>query len=293
MEQAQHVTGQVLQCHTLRELGFDIGAPCAQQVRARRGLATEQRSLHLVQHVGLVVRRAADHHAIAVLEVLMHLRGRGDAAVDRHRQFRSFALEPVGPVVAQRRDLAVLLRRQALQPGLARVHEEHVAAGGRHGIDEGEEEVVILLLVHAQTALHGDRDVDGIDHRRHALCHQRGLLHQAGTETPRLHAVGRAANVEIHLVVAPVLGDTRRVRQVCRLAAAQLHGDGVLHGIETQQPITVAMDHRLRMHHLGIQARIGRQQPVEHAAMRICPVHHRGNRKTHGRLIARFFAQIQ
>ena len=56
----------------------------------------------------------------------------------------------------------------------------------------------------------------------HAVGDQRGLGHQAGAEAARLHALGRAAAVEIDLVVAPALAQPRAVRQRLRIAAAQL-----------------------------------------------------------------------
>ena len=67
-----------------------------------------------------VVRRAAQHRASIMREVRGRFRGVGDAAVDDDLQLRPLALELVGPVVAQRRHFAVFLRRQALQPGIAR-----------------------------------------------------------------------------------------------------------------------------------------------------------------------------
>ena len=38
-------------------------------------------------------------------------------------------LEPIDAVVVERRDIAVLARREALEPGLARMHDERVDAG--------------------------------------------------------------------------------------------------------------------------------------------------------------------
>ena len=97
------------------------------------------------------------------------------------------------------------------------------------------------------------------------------------TGGPGLYAVGRTADIEVHLVVAQVLSDARRLRQVRRLAATELDGHRVLHRVETQQAIAVAMDHRIRVNHLGVQARAGREDAVEDAAMRICPIHHRAS----------------
>ena len=61
-------------------------------------------------------------------------------------------------------------------------------------------------------------------HGRHAARHQRRLRHQAGAEAALLHAVRRAADVEVDLVVAEALADRRRLgepgRDRSRQAAA-------------------------------------------------------------------------
>ena len=115
------------------------------------------------------------------------------------------------------------------------------------------------------------------DHRRDAVGDQLRLAHQAGAEAPGLHAVGRAAAVEVDLVEAVLGADARRLRQQRRLAAAQLQRHRMLDRIHRQQPRAVAVDHRVGMHHLGVQPRMRRQQAVEHAAVRVGPVHHRGD----------------
>jgi hypothetical protein len=73
-----------------------------------------------------VVRGAAQHRAIDMTQVRGRFGRIGDAAVDATCRSGPLLLQPVRPVVAQRRDLAVLLRRQALQPGIARMHHEHL-----------------------------------------------------------------------------------------------------------------------------------------------------------------------
>ena len=52
-----------------------------------------------------------------------------NAAVDDDRQVRMRGLQPVHEVVVERRDVAVLARRQAFEPGLARVHDQRIGAG--------------------------------------------------------------------------------------------------------------------------------------------------------------------
>jgi len=135
--------------------------------------------------------------------------------------------------------------------------------------------VLRILVVDADAALHGDGNGHRLRQRRHACRHQSGLAHKAGAEAARLHPVGRAAHIEIDLVIAEVFGDFRRFRQPDRIAAAQLQPQRMLGGVEAQQAATVAVQHRLSRHHLGIEQRVRRQCAVQHAAGTVRPVHHR------------------
>ena len=100
------------------------------------------------------------------------------------------------------------------------------AVGARrlHRVDESEQRFARLLLVDADAAFDRHRKLDRRGHRRDAFGDQRRLAHQAGAETAALHPVGRAAAIEVDLVIAEIgadsrrLGESRRVRR--RRAAA-------------------------------------------------------------------------
>jgi hypothetical protein len=64
--------------------------------------------------------------------------------------------------------------------------------------------------------------------------HQSRLGHQAGAERAALHALARAAAVQVDLVVAPARAQARACGQVGRIAAAQLQCDRVLAGVEIE-----------------------------------------------------------
>ncbi|MNI59228.1 hypothetical protein D3C73_1143810 [compost metagenome] len=162
------------------------------------------------------------------------------------------------------------------------MHHHHRGAGLDLAVNEAGEYVVVVVLVHAQAALHRHRDVHRLDHGRYALGHQHRLAHQAGAETPRLHAVGRAAAVEVHLVIAPLGGDARGLCQQGRIAATQLQRQRLFAGIETEQALAIAVYHRVGVHHFGVQPRTRRQQAMEHPAMAIGPVHHGGDGQAQG-----------
>ena len=278
MVQAQHVArdgrpgravlGQ-LALHVGHHGGLDL-------VLAERARPAAQKALVPRGHdPGVVVGLAAEHHAIHLLQVRGDLLVAGHAAIEHDGQLRKLLLEAVDHLVAQRRDLAVLLRAQALEPGVARVHDEHAAAGLGHGADEVAHEGVALFAVDADAVLHRHRQVHGVRHGLHAVGHQARLGHQAGPEGAALHALAGAAAVEVDLVVAPALADGGAARQIGRLAAAQLQRHRVLAGVHAQVAALATVQQAAGGDHLGVQARLFGQQPVQVAAVLVGPVDHR------------------
>jgi hypothetical protein len=49
----------------------------------------------------------------------------------------------------------------------------------------------------------------------------------------------------------------------------------VLGGIEADQPLAVAVEHRAGRHHLGVEQRPAREQAMEEPAVPVGPFHHR------------------
>ena len=84
--------------------------------------------------------------------------------------------------VIKRRNIAVFLRAQPLQPGLARMdgHAPHTRRA--HGFDEGGQHLGGLLIVNANAAFYRHLNRLRRDHRRHTLANQFGLFHQHRTE---------------------------------------------------------------------------------------------------------------
>ncbi len=73
-----------------------------------------------------------------------------------------------------------------------------------------------------------------VAHRTDAVGDQIGLRHQAGAEAPGLHPIGRAADIEVDLVIAEGRRDPRGFRQFRRIGSAELHGQRVLDVRESQ-----------------------------------------------------------
>ncbi len=157
------------------------------------------------------------------------------------------------------------------------MHNEGAAARGRYGGDKPLQAFLAVLVVDADAALHGNGHADARGHRGDARADELGLLHQAGAETALLHAIGRAANVEVDFVVAEAFPDRRRLGECGRLRAAELQRDRVLGLAECEQARAVAVEHGWRGHHLGVKPRMPRQDAMEGPAVPVRPVHHRGD----------------
>ena len=144
---------------------------------------------------------------------------------------------------------------------------------------KGLQKFVGVLIVDTDTGLHRHRNIDHIAHRLDAVRHQRRFTHQAGTKAAILHPIGGAADVDVHLVIAALLGQLGTARQIGRIAATQLQGDGVLL-LAVTQIIPLAVDDGAGGHHFGIEQGLAAHQSMKVTAMPISPVQHGGDGKT-------------
>jgi hypothetical protein len=199
----------------------------------------------------------------------------GNAAVEHDIEIAMCGLEPIHPCVIEWRDLAVFPGRQPFEPGLAGVHDQGCGAGRFHGIRHGVQRGFRILLVDAETAFHRHGDAHRRPHGGNARTDQMRLGHQAGAEAAFLNTIGWAADVEVDLVVAEILGNARAFGERPRIGAAELDRHRVLERIEADEPLAVAAQHRARRHHLGIEQCPTRQQPMEEPAVPVGPLHHR------------------
>ena len=208
--------------------------------------------------------------------------GIGQPAVEHEPQTGEIGLQAPHHRIAQGRHLAVVLGREPLQPRIAGMHDEDLRTAARHLADEVAHEVVGLVAAQTDAVLDGDRDADRIAHRGHAIAHQRGLGHQAGAEGAALHPLARAAAVQVDLVIAPLLAQTRAAGQIGRFAATQLQRHRMLDSIEVEVAPDVTVQQRAGGDHLGVQAGVAAEQPMKHAAVAIGPVEHRSHAEAPG-----------
>ena len=205
-----------------------------------------------------MISLAADHDSVDMRELLMHLSGGVDAAVDHDLKLRKIILELVHELITQGRDFTVFFGRKTLQPGVAGVDDEGLATRLADRSHEITNKPVALALVNANTVLDRDRQAHRIAHGPDTVGHELGLGHQASAKGTALDALARATAIEVDLVVSPVSAKPSRLSQFGRLAAAELQGQRVFFGVEPQMPRHIAMQQRARGHHLGVEQRTAR-----------------------------------
>lgn len=157
------------------------------------------------------------------------------------------------------------------------MHDHCLRAGCPDGGDEMDEFLPGIALVDTDAALHRDRDAHGGAHGGNALGNQLRLGHQAGTKTPRLHAIRRTADVQVDFIVTPVLTNACRSGELAWIATAKLQCQRVLAAVEVEQAMALAVDERRTGQHFRVEQRTARQQPYEETEVAIGPLHHRCN----------------
>src|SRR4051794_38973421 len=212
-------------------------------------------------------------------EVVFRLSNTGDAAVDNDRYIRPRFLQPIDPDIVQRRDIAIFLRRQSFEPSLAGVNDQCVGTRCDNTAGELVQRHVRILIVDADPALHSNGNSYRALHRLNAIGDQRRLRHQAGAKTAVLHPVRRTTDVEIDFVVAEILTYLSRCCEIASIGPAKLKRDGMFAGIETEQPLTIAMQDGPGRQHLGVEPSVPGHEAVEDTAVPVGPVHHGGHGK--------------
>ena len=141
------------------------------------------------QQPGVVISFAPDHHTFGVLQMTGDLGVGLDATIHSNQQVRKVFFELVSQLVTQRRDLAILFGRKTIEPGVAGMHDEHLATGLTHRAHKVAHKVVTFDLVDANAVLHGHWHIDHIEHGFDAIGHGVRLVHQASAKSTALHPV--------------------------------------------------------------------------------------------------------
>jgi hypothetical protein len=281
MEEAHHVLCNPGKRRSPSKLAFDIGQKAFSDLAARGNdlPSAKEAPVDAGQNIRVLIRQAAEHDAVHMGKMGFCLVKGGDAAIEHDLERLMIALQPIDALIVQRRDGAILLGRETLEPGLARVNDQRGAACARDRGRKAFEPFLLILFVDADAAFDGDRNRHGGTHRGQTFADAAGLGHETGAEATFLHAIGGTAAVEIDLTIAKVLADAGGECEFGGIGAAKLQGDRLLQGREGQKLFPAAELDCGRGHHLGIEQRPTRDGAVEGTAVPVRPVHHRGDGK--------------
>ena len=243
------------------------------------GVAVKQ-PVPFVHDHRVVIRLTSDHYAVNVLQVSGDCFVGGDAAVDDDFQLGKLLLEAVNVIVFQRRNVAVFFGGKPVQPCVAGVDDEGFAGGFvAQRADEIGDGLIFGLPVDADAVFDGNGDLDRVLHGVEAVGNQHDFVHQTRAERAFLYAWAGAAAIEVDLVVAVFFGGFGCFRQIGRVAAAQLQGDGLLTFVKHQKAVFVAIDDGARIDHFAVKPCVAGNLAGKIAVVVVCPVEHGGNGK--------------
>ncbi len=116
MEQPEHMPRHPMQPGALRQLTLDIREIRFEGLlRIGEGLVpAEQHRIRRKQPPRLLIGGTAHHDAVDMIEMIARRLDRADPAIDRNMQIGMRRLQPVDAIVIERRNIAVLARRQTL-----------------------------------------------------------------------------------------------------------------------------------------------------------------------------------
>ena len=200
------MTGDVMQAHTFGQLCRNIGLigfQCRKGIAMGCGFPIKQR-VNLQQHFRIMIGGPPQHDAVKLCQMRQALRQRGQATIEDNRNMWIFTLDLMHKCIVERRNIAVFLRAQAFEPGLAGMDNQKIGSRLQRRGDKSPQCDFGVLFVDANAAFNGDRNLHHGFHCGHACAHQGGFSHHAGTKSAILHPVRRTAAIQIDLVIAHV-----------------------------------------------------------------------------------------
>ena len=113
-------------------------------------------------------------------------------------------------------------------------------------------------------------------HGLEAVGHKVFALHEACAEVPVLHAVRRATAIEVHFLETGGFHELGCLCEVGRVAAPELEDGGVLERLVPEELFGIlAVQQRVRYHHLAVEQDVPRKQAQEVALVAVGAVEHR------------------
>src|SRR3984893_189724 len=183
---------QEMPCHRVKRNAFgktrlDIGNESPDRRRSGNGHSLiEKKRIGIEEQRRVLVGGAPHHHAIDVIEFGAHLGECREAAVEHHGNIGKAPFQGMDESVIQRRKVAVLPRRQAFQPGFARMDNERVATGGDDAPGQKTERRLRVLFVDTRAALDGHWQSNPRSDGGDAIADKLRLAHQTSAESTAL-----------------------------------------------------------------------------------------------------------
>ena len=217
---------------------------------------------------------APEHHTVEIPQRALAHRCRCQPAVQDNQRIGKIHLQARRIVIAKRRHIAIILRRQPLEHRVSCVDDEDATTRVVDGADEIAHESVTRVVIQPESMFNRDRDVHRVPHGFDTIRDQARVGHQTSSEGPLLHPLGRTPAIQVDLIVAPACAKPGTVREIRRIAATELQRHRVLLRIEIQVTRQIAMQQRAGRDHLGIDTRPGCDQPMQVAGVLVGHVDH-------------------
>src|SRR5438067_13435407 len=109
-----------------------------------------------------MIGSTAEHDTIDVAQLPLNRIVVVETSVQHDSERRKIALQLMHDLVAERRNLAILLGRKSLQHCVSCVDDEHIAACARDGADKIANEAVVIFRVETDPMLDGHGKGHGI-----------------------------------------------------------------------------------------------------------------------------------
>ena len=136
---------------------------------------------------------------------------------------------------------------------------EYAAARIGDGADKVAEKFPGVQFVDTDAALDGYGNAHGVLHRLKAVGDQVLVFHEARAEVSVLHAVRRAAAIQVDFLESGLFDHLAAFGQIGGIRAAQLQHRGVFEFLMAQEQVRIGMQQRVGRDHFAVQQDVFRQ----------------------------------
>lgn len=127
-------------------------------------------------------------------------------------------------------------------------------------------ELIVFNIVNPQPTLDCTGNVSFLCHLPQTLRNKLRFLHQTRPKAPTLDPRAGTPTVQVDFIIAELLGNYTRFREIFGVAASQLQHQGVFDWAKTEDVehfVVVGLQDGVVVDHLGVQGGLGCEQPQE------------------------------